>query len=99
MRVGVTAEPDRVVIGVRDDGAGLPPELAAAPFEPGRHPSRKSSGAGLGLSIAKGIVQAHGGVIELVPQPAGTCFRVSLPVEAELPDPSRAPHDPKGSDD
>ena len=45
---------------------------------------RKSAGAGLGLSIAKGIVQAHGGRIELAPLPKGTCFRVYLPVEAEM---------------
>jgi signal transduction histidine kinase len=45
---------------------------------------RRSAGAGLGLSIAKGIVQAHGGRIELAPQARGTCFRVYLPVEAEV---------------
>jgi signal transduction histidine kinase/ABC-type multidrug transport system ATPase subunit len=102
VQVSATAGSDQVVISVHDDGGGMPPELAAAPFEPGRHPSRKSAGAGLGLSIAKGIVQAHGGVIELIPQRAGTCFTVSLPVEAELLDPSRTtgPHaltDPKGN--
>ena len=90
-----------VVISVVDDGAGMPPELAAAPFEPARHPSsskgagslgegngsngksnRQSAGAGLGLSIAKGIVQAHGGRIELTAPSKGTCFSVYLPVEA-----------------
>ena len=51
--------------------------------------SRKSVDAGLGLSIARGIVQAHGGRIELVPLPKGTCFRVYLPVEAETGDGGR----------
>jgi signal transduction histidine kinase/ABC-type multidrug transport system ATPase subunit len=50
---------------------------------------QKSAGAGLGLSIARGIVQAHGGRIELVPLPKGTCFRVHLPVEAETGDGGR----------
>ena len=45
---------------------------------------RKSASAGLGLSIAKGIVRAHGGRIELTPLSKGTCFRVYLPVEAEV---------------
>jgi signal transduction histidine kinase len=45
--------------------------------------SRKSAGAGLGLSIAKGIVQAHGGRLELTALRKGTCFTVYLPVEAE----------------
>jgi signal transduction histidine kinase len=82
-RVRVTADagPTEVVVSVLDDGLGLPPELAAAPFEPARRP-RTSTGAGLGLSIAKGIVQAHGGLLGLTAQDQGTCFTVSLPVEA-----------------
>jgi signal transduction histidine kinase/ABC-type multidrug transport system ATPase subunit len=82
-RVQVTAEagPAEVVISVLDDGLGLPPELAAAPFEPARRP-RASTGAGLGLSIAKGIVQAHGGMLEPTALAKGTCFSVSLPAEA-----------------
>jgi signal transduction histidine kinase/ABC-type multidrug transport system ATPase subunit len=76
-RVHVTAghRASEVVITVRDDGIGMPPEPVNG--------HRKSAGAGLGLSIAKGIVQAHGGRIELTPQPEGTCFRVCLPIEAE----------------
>jgi signal transduction histidine kinase/ABC-type multidrug transport system ATPase subunit len=88
-RVQVTAASQRseMVISVLDDGSGMPPELAAAPFEPARRPraSAGAGGAGLGLSIAKGIVQAHGGRIELdPPQDRGTCFSVHLPVEAEV---------------
>ena len=124
-RVQVTAVAGlgEVAISVIDDGLGMPPELAAAPFEPARRPrtttattattqatvattsngtshgtsngtgnesrngrasSRKSAGAGLGLSIAKGIVQAHGGRLELTALRKGTCFSVYLPVEAEV---------------
>jgi signal transduction histidine kinase/ABC-type multidrug transport system ATPase subunit len=42
--------------------------------------SRRNAGAGLGLSIAKGIVQAHGGRLELAARPKGTCFSVYLPI-------------------
>ena len=89
-QVYVTAghQMSEVVISVRDDGLGMPPELAAAPFEAARRPGpatsnghRNSAGAGLGLSIAKGIVQAHSGRIELSPLAKGTCFSVYLPVE------------------
>ncbi len=110
-RVQVTAEsgPAEVVIKVIDDGLGMPPELAAAPFEPARRPratatattspsasmsnggGRKSIGAGLGLSIAKGIMQAHGGRLELTSPPKGTCFSVYLPVEAEVLEAVRTP--------
>ena len=74
--------PAEVVISVQDDGLGLPPELAAAPFDPARRP-RTSAGAGLGLSIAKGIVQAHGGMLEPAALAKGACFSVYLPVESE----------------
>jgi signal transduction histidine kinase len=108
-RVEVTAAagPAEVAISVLDDGLGVPPELAAAPFEPARRPratagtetvnhegangGRKRSGAGLGLSIARGIVQAHGGRLELTARPKGTCFSVYLPVEAEVLETARVP--------
>jgi signal transduction histidine kinase/ABC-type multidrug transport system ATPase subunit len=101
-RVRVTAEagPAEVAVSVLDDGLGMPPELAAAPFEPARRSragAGTSAGAGLGLSIAKGIVQAHGGRLELAPQAKGTCFSVLLPVEGEVLEavrtaPARPPH-------
>ena len=83
-RVSVTAEPGRggeVVIGVSDDGSGLPPDLAA-PFEPKRRGHSASAGAGLGLSIAHGIVVAHGGQIRPRRPAKGTRFEIRLPVEA-----------------
>jgi len=84
-RIRVTARAAaaaEVVVNVTDDGAGMPPELAAAPFEPARRRRAGSTGAGLGLSIAKGIAEAHGGRITLRCLPKGTCFSVHLPVEA-----------------
>jgi len=62
--------------------------------------SRKSAGAGLGLSIAKGIVQAHGGRLELTPLHQGTCFNVYLPIEAEVLEAAQtaASREPRNSD-
>jgi ABC-type multidrug transport system ATPase subunit/signal transduction histidine kinase len=89
-------QPGTVTVRVADDGEGLPPELARAVTEaagqrdPRWHdvlasdtirPRRRGSGAGLGLSIASGIVAAHGGRLELEPAERGTSFLVSLPVE------------------
>ncbi len=42
------------------------------------------------MSIAKGIVQAHGGRLELTARPKGTCFSVYLPIEAEVLEAVRA---------
>ncbi len=85
MTISATADgPGQVVVTVADDGDGLPAEVAAAPFEPARRRRTPTSGAGLGLSIARGIVTAHGGRIELTSPGRGTCFRIWLPVEAPL---------------
>jgi signal transduction histidine kinase len=88
-RVRVTAAVDgaavdgaaAVTVTVADDGAGMPADVALAPFEPTRRRRTPSAGAGLGLSIARGIVAAHGGSIELEQPEQGTCFRIQLPVE------------------
>jgi len=84
-RVWVTAEADgpEVLISVRDDGAGIPDELAVAPFEAGRRRRTRTGGAGLGLSITQGIVDAHQGRIELRRLEQGTEFRVYLPADAQ----------------
>ncbi|HWG00251.1 MAG TPA: ATP-binding cassette domain-containing protein [Trebonia sp.] len=81
VRVAVeTGGPGTVAVRVADDGAGMSPELMREPAAAGR-PRKRGAGAGLGLSIAKGIVAAHGGRMELEPASRGTCFRISLPVE------------------
>jgi signal transduction histidine kinase len=84
VRVAAAAGPDHVEVTVADDGVGLSPDMSSAPFESARRRRGPTAGAGLGLSIARGITVAHGGHIELVAQPAGTCFRICLPVEAEV---------------
>ena len=73
--------PALVAITVADDGPGLTADVAAAPFEPRRVRRTRTAGAGLGLSIARGIVVAHGGQIELRSSASGTTFVVRLPVE------------------
>jgi ABC-type multidrug transport system ATPase subunit/signal transduction histidine kinase len=105
--------PGTVVVRVADDGDGLPPELARAVTEaagrrdPRWHdvlasgtirPRRRGSGAGLGLSIASGIVAAHGGRLELEPAERGTCFLVTLPVErsVSVDKPEGSPTTPRG---
>jgi signal transduction histidine kinase/ABC-type multidrug transport system ATPase subunit len=100
-QVLVTAHHGRegeVEMTVTDDGSGFPPALAGAPFDSTRRHRSHSAGAGLGLSIVHGILEAHGGRIELASAPVGTAFTILLPVEAsgsagpggELPDGARA---------
>jgi signal transduction histidine kinase len=70
-----------VVISVADTGRGIAPEERARVFDP--FYSGKSTGSGLGLTIAQGIVAAHGGRIELDSAPGlGTQVRIALPLGA-----------------
>ncbi len=73
-----------VVLEVRDDGEGISPELKERIFDPFFTTKDDGKGVGLGLAVVYGIVQAHGGEIEVESVPGReTLFRVTLPVRAE----------------
>ncbi len=65
-------------IRVRDQGPGLPPGYEAQVFEP--FFSTKATGLGMGLAIARSIVESHGGTIHLESNPAGVAVTINLPV-------------------
>jgi signal transduction histidine kinase len=84
-RIGLTVEGGAAVVAITDDGPGLPEDRMAAVFDPfvrGEDSrSRETGGAGLGLSIARAIVQAHGGTIGLANgTPRGLVATVRLPL-------------------
>jgi PAS domain S-box-containing protein len=69
---------------VEDDGPGIPPADRDRIFDPFFTTRLKGGGTGLGLSVAHGIVEDHGGRMELLAADradVGACFRVSLPLE------------------
>lgn len=69
---------DWLSLCVTDDGTGLPPDLGRKIFEP--FFSSKPTGMGLGLSICRRIVEAHGGAIDAADRPeGGAAFTFSLP--------------------
>jgi signal transduction histidine kinase len=72
---------DHVLVEIADTGPGMPPEVAARAFEPFFTTKDVGKGTGLGLDIARRIVEErHGGTITLQPSPAGTTIAVRLPV-------------------
>ncbi len=81
------ADRDSVAVRVLDNGKGIPYPLRSHLFEPWARDGTSPRGAGLGLSIAMGIVHAHGGQIRLEEVENGTCLLMLLPVEgpAEIP--------------
>ena len=80
---------ETIEVSVVDSGPGLSPEIANHLFEP--FISTKRNGMGLGLSICRSIVEAHGGRLRGDPNPGGgAIFRFTLPAisrtrEADAP--------------
>ncbi|MDA8286678.1 MAG: ATP-binding protein, partial [Actinomycetota bacterium] len=81
VRVEATAAGPDVVVTVTDDGVGAPADVLAAPPDGPRERRAATAGAGLGLSIARGIVAAHGGSLSMDHPECGTRFVVRLPAE------------------
>jgi signal transduction histidine kinase len=84
IEVSATQDRDTVVIRVTDDGPGIPEDDKTSLFEPffrvDRSRSKKTGGYGLGLSISKRIVEAHGGTIAAENNATrGALFTVRLP--------------------
>ena len=71
--------PRWVTFAVLDHGPGVPPEVAQRLFTP--FFTTRKEGMGLGLSIVKGIVEAHHGLIRETGEPGnGARFEIYLPV-------------------
>ncbi len=66
---------DQVILRIADEGPGLDADIASAAFEPFRRGKRSGAmekgGNGLGLSVVRAIVEAHGGKVRYAPSPAG----------------------------
>ncbi|MEI6235671.1 MAG: ATP-binding protein [Planctomycetota bacterium] len=67
----------RAVLEVQDSGPGIAPDIRATMFE--LFASTKAGGGGMGLAVAKQIVEEHGGTISFESAPGRTIFRVELP--------------------
>jgi PAS domain S-box-containing protein len=80
--VEIQEHDDEAVVRVRDEGPGVPDELAARLFTQYARGDRR--GTGLGLSIVDGIARANNGEVRYQPnEPRGSCFMLRLPVESE----------------
>jgi signal transduction histidine kinase len=88
VRVSVTPSGDAVRLEVTDTGMGIPSDeqrhLFERFFRSSAASERQIQGTGLGLYIARAIVEAHGGEISFESEPGrGTAFRIEMPVEHE----------------
>jgi signal transduction histidine kinase len=87
--VTVTAQPaedGRIRLEVADDGAGMPPEVLRRAFEPFFTTKGEGKGGGLGLPVARALIESLGGELKLESRPGqGTTATLTLP---EAPPPS-----------
>ena len=98
-RIAITAErdPGSVIVTVQDSGIGIPSEMLAHVFEPftqlDRSLERSRGGLGIGLALAKRLVEMHGGAIEAQSSGAGqgSRFIVRLPVSEQQTAPEADP--------
>ena len=81
MSVQAAADGGDAAIEIRDSGPGMPPEVSREIYK--MHFTTKDGGTGIGLHVARSVVQAHGGDIHVESEVGrGTCFRVTLPLAA-----------------
>jgi signal transduction histidine kinase len=83
IHIAAASRDHEVEITIADDGPGIPPEVIPRIFDPFFTTKDVGEGSGLGLSIVHGIVDRHGGRIEVQSRVGeGTTFRIVLPAEA-----------------
>src|ERR1044071_9335007 len=76
---------DEIIVEIRDTGTGIAPEHRTHLFDPFFTTKPAGTGTGLGLAVCYGIVTAHDGRIEILPNDGqGTCVRVVLPVKTAI---------------
>ncbi len=86
LRLAVASpSPGEITIAVRDSGCGISPEVMPHIFEPFYTTKKEGKGTGLGLAVVYGIVERHGGTIDVQSTAEeGTTFTITLPVRPPL---------------
>ncbi|HEX8288388.1 MAG TPA: ATP-binding protein [Pyrinomonadaceae bacterium] len=84
LKIKTKLEPDAVIlIEIRDNGAGIPPEVQPHIFEPFYTTKAVGDGTGLGLDTVLRIVRKHQGNIRFETKPGDTCFQIRLPLQSK----------------
>jgi signal transduction histidine kinase/predicted CoA-binding protein len=90
IKIGTRREGDFVVVDIRDNGPGIPPEIQERIFEAFFTTKPPGKGTGLGLDISyRIVVQRHRGDLRVSSRPGETTFTVKLPIDAAA-DPAKS---------
>ncbi len=79
IRLSVKSHGNRVVILVSDSGEGISPRIVQKIMEPFFTTKSVGEGTGLGLSLSKGLIDSHNGVLKYVDGAKNTTFSIELP--------------------
>lgn len=87
IRIKTQSSAAEILLSVLDNGQGIAKHLQDQIFEPFFTTKDTGEGTGLGLSISLGIIQAHGGILDVSSTPdTGTTFTIQLPIESTIQD-------------
>jgi C4-dicarboxylate-specific signal transduction histidine kinase len=85
VRIEMDSSLEGVAVTIADNGPGVPAEIKERIFDPFFTTRDVGEGAGLGLTVARGIAVEHGGALDLLPVRApGAIFRLILPYGAAV---------------
>ncbi|WP_334064763.1 sensor histidine kinase [Alteromonas genovensis] len=80
IEINIKPTDKNVVVSVKDNGCGIPPENLDKLFQPFFTTKEIGTGTGLGLAISHGIIESHNGKISIQSEVGeGTCFTITLP--------------------
>ncbi|MCU1281832.1 MAG: two-component sensor histidine kinase, partial [bacterium] len=82
VKLSSRTEGDRLVLEVNDSGAGVPSALRERIFEPFFTTKPPGSGTGLGLTMARQIIERHCGILDVRETVGGTLFHIEVPLRA-----------------
>lgn len=83
LKIRTKLEPGDILVEIRDNGAGIAPDVQPHIFEPFYTTKAVNEGTGLGLDAVSRIVRKHRGDIRFTTKPGDTCFEVRLPLEPQ----------------
>lgn len=85
LKIDLLEEGPNAVVRIADNGSGIPPDIVARIFDPFFTTKPKGEGTGMGLHIARQILESYGGGIAVTSEPGNTVFTITLPMLVRQP--------------